>query len=151
MHDGDLTNQDNLVYVYQAMTDVEIIRVNDDIVLEALEKEPMMFIDLFYEGGLRLKSNIERLASNALPDEYKKIAHQLVSLADEFGETIGEIGEHAVKIAVPLEPIDMAEQLNISLKVAEAVLASLNQSGYIRTDNGIISIPDVDLLKDTYL
>ncbi len=145
-------NQANLVYVYQAMTDARVIRLNDDVVLEALEKEPLLYIDLFYEGGLRLKSNIERLASNALPDEYKKIAHQLVSLADEFGKPIGEIGEHAVKIPLPLEPIDLAEQLNISPKVSEAVLASLNQSGYITTDDDhIISVPDVDLLKDAYL
>lgn len=149
---GIQQNQDNLIYVYQAMTDIEILRVNDDVVLDALQAEPLLYVDLFYEGGLRLKSNIERLASNALPDEYKKIAHQLVSLADEFGETIGEIGEHAVKILVPLEPIDLAEQLNISPKVAEAVIASLDQTGIITiSDDHYITVPDVDLLKDTYL
>ena len=144
-------NQDNLIYVYQAMTDIEVFRVNDDKVLEALEADPLLYQDLFYESGLRLKSNIERLASNSLHDEYKKIAHQLVSLADEFGVVLAQNGTTKVKIALPLEPIDMAEQLNISPKVAEAVLDSLRWDGYITIKNNSITIPDVNLLKDTYL
>lgn len=144
-------NQANLVYVYQAMTDIEIISLNDDVVLSALDQDPLLYVDLFYEGGLRLKSNIERLASNALSDEYKKIAHQLASLAEEFGEVTSQSGKHSVTIPVPLESSDMAEQLNISLQVAEAVMANLIHGGYITSKDRIITIPDIALLKDIYL
>jgi len=133
------------------MTSIEILRVGDDVVFDALENEPLLYIDLFYEGGLRLKSNIERLASNALADEYKKIAHQLVSLAEEFGEPMSDKGKISITIPVPLEFSDMAEQLNVSPMVAEAVMASLIQSGYISADNNIITIIDLALLKDVYL
>lgn len=144
-------NQDNLVYVYQAMSDIEIFRIDDDAVLNALDKESMLYQDLFFEGGLRLKSNIERLASNALHDDYKKVTHQLICLADEFGDSVDRDGKESIKIMVPLKPVDMAEQLNISIQVAEAVLASLNQSGLITTKDNYITIPNTDLLKDTYL
>lgn len=144
-------NQENLVYVYQAMTDIEIYSIADTAVIAALEDDRELYIDLFYEGGLRLKSNIERLASNAISDDYKKVAHQLVSLANEFGETEEHGSKQKSTIAVPLAAVDMAEQLNISTEVAGAVLSSLCERGLIATKNDIITILDVDALKDVYL
>lgn len=144
-------NQENLVYVYQAMTDIEIWRISDDLIVEELGKDMDLYIDLYYESGLRLKSNIDRLASNALKDDYKKVAHQVVCLAEEFGETIESQGKLVTKVLVPLEPIDMAEQLNISVEVADAVLSSLCKNGFISIKDHIISVIDMDMLKDAYL
>ena len=148
---GIQLNQDNLVYVYEAMTDITITSLSDDRIVAALEADPMLYQDLFFEGGLRLKSNIERLASNALLDDYKKVAHQLVCLADEFGISEDQDGISKVVINVPLVPLDMAEQLNISVQVAEAVLSSLSNNGIIEIENNLITVPNLDLLKDTYL
>jgi CRP-like cAMP-binding protein len=144
-------NQENIVYVYQAMTDIEIYRVSDDVILDAIEKDNNLYIDLYYESGIRLKSNINRLASNAIQDDYKKVAHQLVCLADEFGETSKEKGKEVVKIVVPLEPRDMAEQLNISTEVADAVMNSLSSNKIILIRNNKITIPDLSMLKVIYL
>jgi CRP-like cAMP-binding protein len=144
-------NQEDLVYVYQAMTEIEIQRVNDDDVVAELEKDPTLFKDLYYEAGLRLKSNIDRLASNALKDDYMKVAHQLVCLADEFGSPAEYQGKPAVRISVPLEPVDMAEQLNISTEVAEAVMISLSRKNLIAVPDKHILIFDVAPLKDIYL
>ena len=141
-------NQDNLIYVYQAMTDIEIYGLSDNVIYEELQKNHDLYIDLYYEAGLRLKSNIERLASNALKDEYKKVAHQLVCLADEFGT---EDDGGSVTIHLPLRPVDMAEQLNISTDVAEAVMGSLLSRGLISNKDDIISIPQMAPLKDVYL
>jgi CRP-like cAMP-binding protein len=144
-------NQENLVYVYQAMTDIEIWRMNDDDLMDEIEKDPKLYVDLYYESGLRLKSNIDRLASNALKDEYKKVAHQLVCLAEEFGRALEVSGKPAIKIGVPLEPVDMAEQLNISVEVADAVLISLVKSSLIKIKGDMITVTDLDMLKDIYL
>jgi CRP-like cAMP-binding protein len=144
-------NQENLVYVYQAMSDIEIWRVSDTIVADAAEKDPRLFMDLFYEAGLRLKSNIERLASNALKDDYKKVAHQVVCLADEFGESSDPARQGPITIPVPLTSQDMAEQLNISPEVADAVLSSLSKDGRIKVEKNIIQVLDINLLKDVYL
>lgn len=144
-------NQENLVYVYQAMTDIKIRRIGVADVITATEDDPKLYIDLFYEGGLRLKSNIDRLASNAIKDDYKKVVHQLVCLAQEFGEVTERDGKQSYKILVPLKAIDMAEQLNISAEVAEAVMDSLDKSKLITVKGSCISVPDMDLLKDAYL
>ncbi|MDB5169832.1 MAG: hypothetical protein JWN82_228 [Candidatus Saccharibacteria bacterium] len=145
-------NQQNLIYVYQAMTDIEIYSISDRVVVEAVEKNHDLYVDLFYEAGLRLKSNIERLASNALKDEYKKMAHQLVCLANEFGEEIEHGDKTGIRITVPLKPVDMAEQLNISKEVADAVLVSLTSRDLLTVDEGdYIVVFDIAQLKDLYL
>lgn len=144
-------NQEDLVYVYQAMTDIEIYRLDDDEIVTELQKHPDLYADLYYEAGLRLKSNIERLASNAIKNDYKKVAHQLVCLANEFGKTVEREGKTVCTIDVPLAPVDMAEQLNISTEVADAVMASLNNNKLIEIKSAIITVPDLDLLKDVYL
>lgn len=144
-------NQDNLVYVYQAMSDIEIYRIGVNEIVEATDKDPKLFIDLFYEAGLRLRANINRLASNALVSDYQKVAHQLVSLADEFGKYDKTGKQGAVTILVPLEPVDMSEQLNISIEAADAMLDNLEKRGLITIKGDSISIPDLDMLKDAYL
>lgn len=144
-------NQETNVYVYQAMTDIDIWRIGDDEVINALENDRELYVDLFYEAGLRLRSNIDRLASNALRDDYKKVAHQLACLAEEFGKEVKHKGKPATQITVPLEPIDMAEQLNISVEVAGAVMASLNTNSLIVMDGTTVMIPDLATLRDAYL
>lgn len=144
-------NKTNYIYIYQAMTDVEVRCISADFVIKELENDPSLFKDFYYESGLKLRSNILRLASNAIKDDYKKVAHQIVSLAEEFGDVTVSESKPQVTILVPLEPIDMAEQLNISVQVAEAVLSSLHQNSLIRMEGNSISIPDINLLKDIYL
>lgn len=144
-------NQEDLIYVYEAMTDVEAWVVTHDQVMEALQKGPELYKDFFYESGLTLRANINRLASNALKDDYKKVAHQLKCLADEFGEAVEHKGNPMTRILVPLRPIDMAEQLNISIEVADAVMNSLNKNGIIIIQGNTILVPDEARLKDEYL
>jgi CRP-like cAMP-binding protein len=144
-------NQTNLIYVYQPMTDIEIYSVPVNDVLRMVENNKDLYIDLYYESGQRLVSNIQRLASNALIDDYKKIAHQLVSLANEFGDPSPLETMEPTQIQVPLSYVDMAEQVNISPEVAEAVMANLIHRGLITYQNQKVTIPDVDALKDVYL
>jgi CRP-like cAMP-binding protein len=144
-------NQEDLVYVYQTMTDIEISRISVAAVVRELKNDPILYKDLFFEAGLRLKSNIVRLASNALKDDYQKIAHQLVCLANEFGNTMGYHGMLVTKIEVPLTYVDMAEQLNISSEVADAVISNLCKNNLLLYEGGFIMVPDLALLKDIYL
>ena len=144
-------NHEDLIYVYQAMTDIEIIRMSVGEVISYLDKDPKLYIDLFYDSGIKLKSNVNRLASNAIKDDYKKVAYQIACLAEEFGQPAGVKERPTIQISVPLKPIDMAEQLNISVEVADAVMSSLTKNKLISIKNDIITISDVGMLKDIYL
>lgn len=144
-------SQDNNTYVYQAMTNVETQGISGDVLTSALEANTELYSDLFYEAGVRLKANINRLASNAIKDSYKKLTHQLVFLADEFGEVVNKGVSTGIKLGVPLKPIDMAEQLNMPLEAAEAAMRQLAELGLIKIKDSSIIIPDLDLLADVYL
>lgn len=144
-------SQESITYIYEAMTNVEIQSISSHELAEAVEKDPLLYRDLFYESGIRLKANINRLASNALTTDYQKIAHQLANLADEFGQVATDGSVEAVTIMVPLEPVDMAEQLNILIESAEAIMDNLAKRGLIKISNGHIIVPDANMLKDAYL
>jgi CRP-like cAMP-binding protein len=144
-------NQNEFIYVYQAMTDVEVRSIDANLVLQELEKDPGLYKDFFYESGIKLRSNIFRLASNSIKDDYKKIAHLLVNLAYEFGPITEGSTEKTIALPLPLKPIDLAEQLNISKEVVAAVLQSLCSSNIISREDDTITILNLDLLKDVYL
>lgn len=144
-------NQDSYIYLYQAMTDVEMSSIDIQVIASRLDEEPELYKDLFYESGLKLRSNIFHLASNALTDDYQKVAHLLVNLAYEFGGmSRGEI-KKTFKLPIPQRPIDIAEQLNISKEVVEAVLNSLRKNEIISIKGPTITILNIDALKDKYL
>jgi len=144
-------NQDDFIYIYQAMTDVEMRSISADQVIEELEKDPILYKDFFYEAGLKLRSNIFRLASNSIKDDYKKVAHQLMSLAYEFSGLKKGDTKKTIALPLPESPVDLAEQLNISKEVAEAVLNSLSNHKIIKVDGPMVTILNVELLKDAYL
>jgi CRP-like cAMP-binding protein len=144
-------NQEHFIYVYQAITDLELRSIDADMVIRELEKDPELYKDFFYESGLKLRSNIFRLASNSIKDDYKKVAHQIICLAYEFaGLTEGDT-RSTIEIPVPQTSIDIAEQLNMSEDVAEAIMRSLCERNIIEFEGGKITILSVELLKDAYL
>jgi CRP-like cAMP-binding protein len=144
-------NQTSYTYIYQAMTDVELHKISIKDLDKKLKEDPKLYADLLYETGRRLKVDIDRLTSNALKTDYKKTAHQLVCLAEEFGESERNNIKTSVKIIVPLKPVDIAEQVNITKASATEALAQLEGQNLIKQENGLVSVPDVALLRDAYL
>lgn len=144
-------NEENFIYVYQTMTQVEMLSLSADEVVAELERDAELYKDFFYEAGLKLRSNIFRLASNSIKDDYKKVAHQLMSLAYEFAGVYEGDSRSSVKLPLPQTAVDIAEQLNISAEVAESVLARLSQLKIISTRGATITILDLNRLKDSYL
>ncbi|MEO7364421.1 MAG: Crp/Fnr family transcriptional regulator [Candidatus Saccharimonadales bacterium] len=144
-------SQDDRHYVYQAMTDLEIKGISMQSLEKALDEDPELYRDLFLEAGVRLKANINRLTSNALSDESKKVVHQLVCLADEFGTLQKKGVKTTILIKVPLENVDIAEQLNLSREFVDETISMLQSQELISISDHKISISDLDLLKDAYL
>jgi len=144
-------SQENKRYVYQAMTNLEIQGISSKALEEAVTADPAVYADLLLEAGVRLKANINRLASNALKDDYKKVAHQLVCLADEFGEPKQNGVRPSLRIQVPLEAIDIAEQLNLSVETVQEAFEKLQEQDLLDIEDRYLSINDMNLVKDVYL
>lgn len=144
-------NQDDFLYVYETMTEVELFSIDADAVIEELHKNPAMYEDFFYESGLKLRSNIFRLTSNSIKDEDKKIAHQLASLAYEFCGVGTDDLPNSIKLPFPHTAKDLSEQLNIPENVVSAGLKDLEQKHIIKVDGSTITILDMQFLKEMYL
>ncbi len=144
-------SQDTNTYIYQAMTDVEIRGISGDDLVAAVQKDAALYGDLLFESGIRLRANINRLTSNALKDDYRKVTHQLASLAEEFGELGNSDTKNTYKIAVPLQAIDIAEQLNIEVETVQESFEQLKKHEIIFIKENFIYIQDLDLLRDAYL
>ena len=144
-------NQKFFKYAYQAMTDVELNSISISDLMNLLKDQPELHADLLYETGRRLRVDIERLTSNSLKTDYKKIAHQIVCLAEEFGDVKRHNIKTSIKIVVPLKPVDLAEQLNLTEESAADNLAKLESQNLVTMENGYIHVPDEALLRDAYL
>ncbi|HET9098645.1 MAG TPA: Crp/Fnr family transcriptional regulator [Candidatus Saccharimonadales bacterium] len=144
-------NEDSLIYIYQAMTDVETFKLPAKTLVSLMDKDLSLYKDLFYESGLKLRQNIHRLASNSIKDTYKKVAHQLYVLAMEFGQNYETKGQKVIKILVPMSPKDIAEQLNISVAEADAVLESLLDRKIIDIQDNYLHVIDKELLQAIFL
>jgi CRP-like cAMP-binding protein len=144
-------NQKSNTYVYQAMTDIELHSISGKKLLDILDKKPQLYADLLYETGRRLRVDIDRLTSNALKDDERKIIHQLVCLAEEFGKFKVKNLKTRVEMPLPLEPLDLAEQLNITEKNVAECMNKLRDQGLITTKKDQVNIPDLELLRDAYL
>lgn len=144
-------NQYDSIYIYQAMTDVELESIDADIVLSELEKDVELYRDFFYEAGLKLRSNISRLASNSIKDEYKKVAHQVLSLAYEFADYSEGDTRTTIELPLPQTSIDIAEQLNITEEAAQKALKELADNNIIDVQGSKITILNTGLLRDAYL
>jgi len=144
-------SKDHNTYIYQAMSDTKVRSITIDDLARTLKEAPEIYADLLYEAGRRLRANINRLASNALKDDYKKVALQLVYLSEEFGKSVRKGVKVSVEILAPLEAIDIAEQLNIPMETVESIFEKMKGQKLIKISDRKITLPDVDMLKAAYL
>lgn len=143
-------SEEHATYVYEAITDVEIRGVSINKLAATAKTTPAIYEDILFEAARRLKSNIHRLQNIELPDSYKKLAHHLTYLAQEFGKVSKRGVKTGMEILFPLTAVDMAEQLNLSTESARESLDKLQENGLIRIAGDIIRVPDINLLKDVY-
>lgn len=144
-------SQDNMTYLYQAMSDVEVKGINVEGLVAAVKKDPKLYGDILYESGRRLRSNIHRLSNNALGDNHQKVAHELAFVASEFGSPGTFKGRRMIKILLPLTNRNIAELLNIPASNARNALLKLKDQGLVLTEAECLYIPDMNLLQDAYL
>ncbi|HSW37524.1 MAG TPA: Crp/Fnr family transcriptional regulator [Candidatus Saccharimonadales bacterium] len=132
-------------YYYESMTDVEMFSTSPATLQEALEKDPLIYKDVLYAASLRLSSNIYRFENMSLRVANKKVAHQLVYLADIFGKK----NEDGTVIMVPLTHQDLADMLNLARETVTLCLVRLEEKGLIRAGKHI-TVLDAEGLRQAF-
>lgn len=131
------------VYYYEAMSDTEVYKIDSQTLLSMVKDNPLLYRDFLTEAGRRFLSNIQRLENVSLRSAYKRVAHQLVFYARQFGKQTPA----GTAIQVPLTQQEIANILSatretVSLSITELRKKKLVQGGKV------IVIPDVNKLEE---
>jgi CRP/FNR family transcriptional regulator len=133
------------VYYYEALTDVVTYSLSLDNFQEMAAKQPTLYKDLLFAAGLRLNSYIHRLEDQSLHSSLRRVAHQLVYLADRFGTA----KNGAVTLQLPLTHQVLADILDLSRETVSREMAKLKSRGLIDNSDAI-TIGDIQKLRSLY-
>ncbi len=130
------------VYYYETMTETDLLVIDKNEIATLVKDNPLLFSDLFSEAGRRLYFNIQRLENIGLSTIYKRVAHQLVFYAQNFGE----LRPNGIKILLPLTQQDLADILSATRETVSLCMSDLRKLKLIKTGRNII-IPDIKKLQ----
>jgi CRP/FNR family transcriptional regulator len=131
------------VYYYEAMSETQIYSIDISTLAENVEKNPLLYRDLLSESGKRLHSTLNGLENLALRTSHKRVAHQLVYFANQFGEKRAS----GIKINIPLTHQDLADILSLTRETVSTCIAKLREEKLIKTGKNII-VPNIEKLKE---
>jgi CRP-like cAMP-binding protein len=131
----------NEVYYYETMSDAEIAIIDNDVLLQAVKENPLLYRDLLIVAGQRLHSNIQMLESMSLHTSYERVAHLLAGYARDFGVKTAA----GIKIDLPLTHLLIANVLGITRETVSQSIIQLRTKKLIKT-NQHITVPDLEKL-----
>jgi CRP-like cAMP-binding protein len=139
-------NESPETYYYEAITPVEIYTIDEQILKEAVEQNPHLYRDLLGIAGKRLHSTLHGLENITLSNSYRRVAHELLYLAEIFGEkTAG-----GVKIPIPLTHQDIADILSLTRETVSTCMVQLRQKKLITTNKNIVIKDEQKLETEAY-
>lgn len=129
-------------YFYEAMCKSELYKIEGQVLVETVKKEPLVYKDLFSVAGDRFQSNIQRLENISLSVYYKRVAHQLWFYANKFSDIKGQ---HA-KLKIPLTQQDLADVLGTTRETVSLCMSELKKKGLIKSGK-FITVKNIENLK----
>lgn len=129
-------------YYYEAITEGEIYTINESELKDSVDANPRLYKDLMSVAGKRLHSTLHGLENLTLKNSYHRVAHELLYLAQRFGEQKA----NGTKILIPLTHQDLADILSLTRETVSTCMVQLREKGLIKTQKSII-ITDMDKLQ----
>jgi CRP-like cAMP-binding protein len=136
-------NESPETYYYEAVTELELYTVNEDILKDMVESNPQLYRDLMSVAGKRLHSTLHGLENLTLKNSYHRVAHELFYLAQRFGEQ--KAG--GTKILISLTHQDLADILSLTRETVSTCMVQLREKGLIKTNKSIM-ITDMKKLQE---
>jgi CRP-like cAMP-binding protein len=134
------------VYYYEAMTDAEIYKIDDETLKKAVNSDPGLYKDLFSVAGRRLHATLHGLENLTMKTSYKRVAHELAYLGHEFGVK----KRNGIELSIPLTHQDLANILSVTRETVSTCMVELREKGFIKA-NKKLCIPDLSALeKEAY-
>lgn len=130
-------------YYYEAMCDTRLRVLENAKLTQAVENNPLLYRDLLFVAGRRLKSNIQRLENIHLHSSYQRVAHQLAYFARYNGK---QQSSGSTRIKIPLTQQDIADCLSTTRETVSVAFSTLRKKGLIKTGK-YISVPNIKKLE----
>lgn len=134
------------VIYYETLTKAEIYSCETISLKEYIENEPAIYHDILVEIGVRTMSNIQRLENISLRSSIKRVAHQLVFLARQFGEH-STTSVNSVKLSVPLTHQDIADILSLTRETVSVNMHRLKKLKLLGEEQTAIEVLDLSGLE----
>ena len=139
-------NESPETYYYEAITPIEVYTIDELVLKKAVEQNPHLYKDLLGVAGKRLHSTLHGLENITLSNSYRRVAHELLYLADQFGEkTTG-----GIKIPVPLTHQDLADILSLTRETVSTCMVQLRKKKLITTNKTIVIRDEAKLKAEAY-
>jgi len=126
-----------------AMDDTELCYIGKEDFFRILEKEPGISKKLIISMGRELNQAYERIGNLGLLNAREKLAHLLVTLANEYGSAVKE----GIKLNLTLSRLEIAELLGITQETSIRLLKSFKEEGLIEIRRKEIVIRSMDKLN----
>lgn len=137
-----ITGQERQI-IYQSIGDTVLWRVDRSSLRKLIEKNPAVL-----EPLLEMTVEMYRIHSERIINlEYRTVRERLISFLITMSNRFGKKSGDQITIDVPLRQQDIASSINASRETTSRELTALERKGYIKSDNGLITIKDRDKLR----
>lgn len=133
-------------YYFEAITDVQVFKGNQEEVAEFLKKDPEVLQDLIvrlYRGMHGLLSRIEYLLSGSA---YSKIIFTLLNFAYRFGEQ-----KESKKVEITITHREIASLTGLTKETISRECSKLSENGLIENTKNHVVIRSLQKLEDELL
>lgn len=115
-------------YYYTAMGDVRLMALDASRLIETARNDPLLYRELFSEAGQHLKRCVHTIENISMRSSYVRVAHQLLFLAQEYGEPTPE----GVYIKPPLTQQDIADLLGMTRETVTMAITKLRSKDIVQ-------------------
>lgn len=129
-------------FYYEAMTDAVVYTIGQDVFEELVARDPLVYRDITYVAGVRLRTYIHNFENVSLHSTEKRLAHQLLFHAEHFGMKTPK----GTKILVPLKQKELAALIDVARETVSINLKVLREKNLINESSNLI--PDMDKLRE---
>jgi CRP/FNR family transcriptional regulator, anaerobic regulatory protein len=112
-------------YYYQTMTDTQLYVLSKDQFTDAIQRDPLLYRELFSEVGRHLKTCVHRIENISLANAYAQVAHEILFSAKEFGIPAAD------GVRLPLTHQDIADILGTTRETVTKAIVRLRNEGIV--------------------
>lgn len=131
-------------YYFVAMGEVEVLKAPVDETIKFIEKESDVALDLVYRFSAAIVGLLTRIQNVATEESYSKISNLLLYLADKFGQKNGK----KIVINIPMSHSDIAKWVGVRRETVSRQIEKMQKEGLIKIDKKIITINNLEKLKN---